>query len=150
MSRQVLFVCSGNYYRSRYAEMLFNALAEQARLDWTAISRGFVLSPGNVGPISNLTLEALATGGFATEQPVRMPMLLQQADLDSSDLVVAVKEAEHRPRFERQFPAWVDRVEYWHVHDLDQTSADEALGTIKSQVESLIVRLAAEDGASAE
>ena len=40
MSHKVLFLCTGNYYRSRFAEMLFNALASRKDLDWTADSRG--------------------------------------------------------------------------------------------------------------
>lgn len=144
MSRQVLFVCTGNYYRSRYAESLFNALAIQAHLPWTAESRGFVLAQSNVGPISNLTLKQLAASGIPVEEPIRSPMLLQQAELETADLVIALKEAEHRPWFERQFPEWVERVEYWHVHDLDQTPADEALAMVGREVERLVARLAAE------
>ncbi|MGM4967020.1 hypothetical protein AB7714_26215 [Tardiphaga sp. 1201_B9_N1_1] len=32
MARTVLFLCTGNYYRSRYAEELFNHLARRAGL----------------------------------------------------------------------------------------------------------------------
>lgn len=144
MARQVLFVCTGNYYRSRFAESLFNALANRADLPWTAKSRGFILASWNVGPISDLTLKELAAHEVRIEQPIRSPMLLQQADLEDADLVIALKEAEHRPWFERQFPEWVERVEFWHIHDVDKTPADEALATIGHEVERLIARLAAE------
>jgi hypothetical protein len=36
----MLFLCTGNYYRSRFAELLFNHLAKQRGLDWQATSRG--------------------------------------------------------------------------------------------------------------
>ena len=36
----VLFLCSGNYYRSRFAEIFFNWLAPQQGLNWRAESRG--------------------------------------------------------------------------------------------------------------
>ena len=39
-SCRVLFLCTGNYYRSRFAEALFNSLAKRAELNWTADSRG--------------------------------------------------------------------------------------------------------------
>ncbi|MEJ7592066.1 MAG: low molecular weight phosphatase family protein, partial [Planctomycetaceae bacterium] len=32
--KTVLFLCTGNYYRSRYAEILFNAKAEEMGLEW--------------------------------------------------------------------------------------------------------------------
>jgi len=35
----VLFLCSGNYYRSRFAEIFFNWLAEEKSLSWRAESR---------------------------------------------------------------------------------------------------------------
>ena len=51
----LLFVCTGNYYRSRFAEHLFNALAAQAGLPWRAESRGLAIEFGahNVGPMSD-------------------------------------------------------------------------------------------------
>ena len=61
MSRTVLFLCTGNYYRSRYAEELFNDLARSAGLGWTAASRGLAveeLGRWNVGPVSAHTRHA--------------------------------------------------------------------------------------------
>ncbi len=59
--KQVLFLCSGNYYRSRFAEMLFNALAAQTHLPWVADSSGLAVDRpnGNLGPIAAPTLSAL-------------------------------------------------------------------------------------------
>jgi protein-tyrosine-phosphatase len=36
--QRVLFLCTGNYYRSRYAEELFNHLARAEGLGWRAFS----------------------------------------------------------------------------------------------------------------
>ena len=44
--KTVLFLCTGNYYRSRFAEELFNHEAGRAGLYWTAQSRGFALERG--------------------------------------------------------------------------------------------------------
>ena len=44
--KTVLFLCTGNYYRSRFAEELFNHQAERADLDWIAQSRGLALERG--------------------------------------------------------------------------------------------------------
>ena len=40
--KRVLFVCSGNYYRSRLAEILFNHEAAAAGLAWESGSRGLL------------------------------------------------------------------------------------------------------------
>ena len=59
--KQVLFLCSANFYRSRFAEHLFNHLAPEAGLKWRAQSRGLMVGHwGDVGPISHYTVDALA------------------------------------------------------------------------------------------
>ena len=40
-----------------------------------------------------------------------------------------------------QHPTWVDRVTYWHVHDLDQTSAENALAQLEHLVRQFIQEL---------
>src|SRR5260370_39303693 len=42
----VLFLCTGNYYRSRFAEVLFNSVAAKMGLPWRASSRGLGLGRG--------------------------------------------------------------------------------------------------------
>jgi protein-tyrosine phosphatase len=142
--RSVLFLCTGNYYRSRFAEILFNHLAQQRGLNWRATSRGIARDFGtwNVGPISPHTCKALDAKGIALPEPMRNPMHCLDEDLSAADLVVAVKEAEHRPMLAKHFAGWEDRAEYWHVHDVDQAHPDVALVEIENEVIALINRLA--------
>ena len=42
----VLFLCTGNYYRSRFAEAVFNSVAARMGLSWRASSRGLALERG--------------------------------------------------------------------------------------------------------
>jgi protein-tyrosine phosphatase len=140
--RTVLFLCTGNYYRSRLAEHYFNALADGRGLGWQAVSRGLRVNPDNIGPISYDTLDWLAARGIAVSKPVRYPLAVTEADLRTAQLVVAVKEAEHRPLLEAQFAPFTDQVEFWHVHDLDVATPDEALPVLAGLVEALALRLA--------
>ena len=57
----VLFLCTGNYYRSRFAEVLFNSVAGKMGLPWRASSRGLALERGfnNVGPMAVAAVNAL-------------------------------------------------------------------------------------------
>jgi protein-tyrosine phosphatase len=143
--KQVLFLCSGNYYRSRYAEHLFNWLSEQAGLDWRADSRGLRVGYwGNIGPISNFTVEALKTLGITLPEGPRDPQQLALADLTGSELVVAVKESEHRAMMADLFPLWADRVEYWHVDDLDCAQPHQALPCLEKLIRELVDRLRSE------
>jgi protein-tyrosine phosphatase len=137
----VLFLCTGNYYRSRFAELYFNALAGQRALAWRADSRGLQIHPGNPGPISWFTVHWLQTKGIQTPTTHRSPIPLVEADLRAAAYIVAVKEAEHRPMLEAQFPGWADRVEYWHIHDLDCAMPEHALVELTGKVEELVNRL---------
>lgn len=66
--KKILFLCTGNYYRSRFAEHFFNDLARQQQLKWFADSRGLAIERGihNVGPISSHTIKGLRACGFST------------------------------------------------------------------------------------
>jgi protein-tyrosine phosphatase len=135
----VLFLCSGNYYRSRFAEYLFNWLAECTGLPWRADSRGLgVDRAGNIGPISHYTIERLRTLAIPTVGDFRFPRQLSDADLVASDLVIAMKEAEHRPLLANLFLSWEDQVEYWHVDDLDCAEPEEALTAVENEVRALV------------
>ena len=147
MKKKVIFVCSANYYRSRYAEHYFNWLAKREQLGWKADSRGLMVGFwGNIGPISRHAADALQLRGIPLEDQPRGPKALTLADLAEADLVVAVKEGEHRAMMAAQFPLWKDRIEYWHVDDLDCAQAHEALPHLEKQIHALIERLRTVDG----
>jgi protein-tyrosine phosphatase len=138
--KTVLFLCSGNYYRSRFAEELFNALAERAGLDWRADSAGLLvdLGTGNLGPISGNTIHELGQRHIAAKSPLRYPRHVRGADLAGADRIIALNESEHRPMLAAQFPGWAARVEYWHVPDLGEAPPEESLGAVERDVLALI------------
>ena len=141
---KILFLCTGNYYRSRYAEILFNSLAEQRGLEWTAESRGLQPDPRNMGPLSRHTVAALERQNICFDNHMRLPLRVTGADFRAAQHIVALKEAEHRAMIERDYPEWTDRVEFWHVHDLDCAEPEEALPELERQMERLVDRLAAD------
>ena len=149
--RTVLFLCTGNYYRSRFAEELFNFRAPQDCRGWTAASRGIAVDLGhnNVGPIATATVKALQQRGVNFERgDARTPLQLQIADLDAADHIVALKYAEHFPLMGRRFPSFVashdsSPIEYWRVDDVDAMTPDEALPLIEEEVHGLMRRLSA-------
>jgi protein-tyrosine phosphatase len=137
--RTVLFLCTGNYYRSRFAEALFNSVAAKMGLPWRATSRGLALERGvnNVGPMAVAAVKALETLGIrATDAVVRLPAQVTTDDLERADRVVALKQDEHLPLLQERFPAWAEKVEFWQVGD-----APEALALIEQEVMGLVARL---------
>jgi protein-tyrosine phosphatase len=143
MPREILFLCTGNYYRSRFAEILFNDLAKKAGMDYVARSRALAIEVGifNVGPISIHTRRALERRGIALPEPVALPRQCDEADLEAAYWIIALKEAEHRRYLTERYPAWPDKVKYWHVHDLDKSGPEAALGQIEKHIAELIEEL---------
>jgi protein-tyrosine phosphatase len=138
--KTVLFLCSGNYYRSRYAEILFNWQAQQCSLAWKADSRGLDPDLMNPGPMSRDTMAALRKLGIPFDKYLRLPLTVTDGDFHGAHHVVAVKEAEHRPMIERTFSKWLDRVEFWHVHDLDYCGPEETIPHLHREVVGLVER----------
>ena len=140
--KRVLFLCSANYYRSRFAENLFNWLASEADSPWRADSSGLDLDRwGHLRGMSSYTIDALKCRGIPVHGDHRDPKRLTLPDLANSDLVVAVKETEHRRMMREQFPLFVDQVEYWHVDDLDCAEPEMALPVLEDRVRTLVDRL---------
>lgn len=138
----ILFLCTGNYYRSRHAEIYFNAIHSRQGGSWRAISRGLALMPeNNPGPIAQVTIERLQHLGIPLPDPLPFPQDLCEADLASANRVVAVKEAEHRPLMMQRFPDWTHQVEYWHVHDIDCALPEQSLPQLEALVSELSHRL---------
>src|SRR5262245_2052431 len=136
-----LFLCSGNYYRSRFAEILFNSVAEKMGLPWRASSRGLALERGvnNVGPMAVAAVKALESRGLRTIADfARSPMQVASDDFAAAGWIVALKETEHLPLLQERFPAWAEKVELWQVDD-----APEALALIEREVMDLAARLIA-------
>jgi len=140
MSRTVLFLCTGNYFRSRYAEVVFNARARAAGVDWAASSRGLAVERGvrNVGTMAIPALERLARLGIADPALARRPAAVTRDELASATRIIALKEAEHRVLVVERWPDFTGRVEYWQVDDVDCCPAEVALESIDRLVDELL------------
>lgn len=141
--QHILFLCTGNYYRSRFAELLFNALAPTYALQWQAFSRGLAtdIEQRTVG-MSPVAVQRLHAMGITPTGAERYPLQVHERDLQGAQRIVALKEAEHRPFLCERHPAWVDIVEYWHIHDGLPSPTYNPLDEITSAVHRLCQQLA--------
>ena len=59
--KTILFLCTGNYYRSRFAEVLLVSVARKMGLPWNASSRALALERGvnNIGPMATAAIKTL-------------------------------------------------------------------------------------------
>lgn len=139
--RKILFLCTGNYYRSRYAEARFNHEAARRGLPWRAFSRGLgthLAPPEGLSPHATRRLDEL---GISRRLTAPDPVQVDEEDFRRAARLVALKETEHRPMLASLHPAWEQRVEYWEVGDLDSASPEVALAAIEAHVFALLDEL---------
>ena len=137
--KTVLFLCTGNYYRSRFAEVVFNSVANKMGLAWRASSRGLALEQGaaNVGPMAASAVKALEAMGIrAGDALTRLPASVTIEDFEQADRIVALKQTEHHPLLQDQFPAYLSKIEFWHIDD-----APGVLHLIEHGVMGLVARI---------
>lgn len=143
MMKKLLFICTGNYYRSRFAEAVFNHHAEIRGLGWRAFSRGLAihLVPNNL-PLSGHTIKALAKRGINLRHTSETRAQICGEDFEKADCIIALKSTEHRPMISEHFPEWLEHVTFWDVDDQPHCSPDQALPAIEIQVLRLLDVLA--------
>jgi protein-tyrosine phosphatase len=138
--REVLFICTGNYYRSRFAEAVFNHAVRHDGLPWAAFSRGLAIHLVD-GDLSVHTELALRQKDISLGHTARSREALTETDLQRAHHAVALKRDEHFAMMSAQFPEWAERITYWTVHDIDQTEPALALAEIEGLVAGLLREL---------
>ena len=139
--KSVLFICTGNYYRSRMAEELFNFWARAAELPWEAHSAGLrqdMDKSPNEGPISRHAVRMLTQNGFPVTSPDRYPRSVSEQELEANELVICMHKTEHEPMVQKRFPENGKEILFWKVPDVEVMEPEEAFARIKSQVHRLI------------
>lgn len=136
----VLFICTGNFYRSRHAEAVFNWHAHRSGLAIRAFSRGLLTSMVADEPtrLSPNTARRLAELGIGEHLTAPAPIQLTEEDLLRAGRAIALRKDEHWGMVRRAHPEWVDRIEYWDVRDIDELGPHEALPAIEQRVVELV------------
>jgi len=124
---KILFICTGNSYRSPVAE----ALLKKVRGDLEVESAG-TQPAGMIAPNAKKFLER----ENALEKLKRRPEGIGQKNVEEYDLIVAMKQ-NHKNEILRLYPRTEDRIEVWDIDDpiyLPYGSDEEVFEEIKRKV----------------
>ncbi len=140
---RLLFLCTGNYYRSRFAEQYFNHYASERGLSWQADSKGLLRdldSSGNLGPISVHTQRYLAELGLPVDDS-RYPARVERDHFGEYQRVIAASRDEHYPMMQLHFADLADTIDYFTVEDLHIYGPERALPSLVVALDSLLAEL---------
>ena len=139
--KTVLFICTGNYYRSRLAEEIFNCYASKNLLPSRADSAGLRVHETrnfNPGTFSPYALSALKRFEVVPSRHESEPKALSEALLEHFQLSIGLSFEEHKPMMLERFPDYADKISYWNIGDVADEAPELATQRILEQTLKLI------------
>ena len=139
--KTLLFLCTANFYRSRFAEAYFNHHARERGLDWCAESRGIIAGKIKEDAVSPYTLNALDQLGIPAEFGHKDRQQLSERDFRTAGTVIALDRDKHERMLFDLYPRWHGLVDYWSIPDVDHMPPTQALLALAERVDQLLDRL---------
>ena len=140
---KVTFVCTGNYYRSRFAESYFNYLCDILKLDYVADSYGLAIHFADElakehGEVSPFSRERMNYIGIPERYFERDRKSLTKDAIENSDMVIAMDKEEHTPMIMESFPSYINQFNFFEVKDVFDWEPKQTLDETQKMVERMI------------
>lgn len=141
--KKLLFVCSGNYYRSRFAEAYLNYLSDLFSLDIKAESRGLAIHFADelaeeFGEISKDTKERCNSLGIPKKYWDKNRESIRREDFENFDQIICLDLEEHAPMIKEQFPDQIYSVCYLKVKDIFDWEPKQTLDSISETIQEMV------------
>ena len=134
----ILFVCTANIFRSRFAEEVFNFLAIKERIPAKAFSAGLKVGEYHVRKIYRPALEQLTKFNIKPKRPNELSVHINEVQLSKYDLLICMDEAEHKPMILSNSKLNDINFEYWDIIDEPKVQSDVSLPICFSKVKELV------------
>ena len=134
----ILFVCTANIFRSRFAEEVFNFLAAEERIPAKAFSAGLKVGAYHVRKIHRPAVEQLDKFNIKPKRPNELSVHIDEEELTKYDQLICMDEAEHKPMVLSNSKLKEFNFEYWDIIDEPKVQSDVSLPICYSKVNELV------------
>ena len=134
----ILFVCTANIFRSRFAEEVFNFLAAEERIPAKAFSAGLKVGEYHVKKIYRPALEQLTKFNIKPKRPNELSVHINEVQLSKYDQLICMDEADHKPMVLSNSKLNDINFEYWDIIDEPKVQSDISLPICFSKVKELV------------
>tara|TARA_B100001027_G_scaffold179354_1_gene130727 strand:- start:230 stop:673 length:444 start_codon:yes stop_codon:yes gene_type:complete len=134
----ILFVCTANIFRSRFAEEVFNFLALEERIPAKAFSAGLKVGEYHVRKIHRPALEQLEKLNIKPKRPNELSVHIDEVELTKYDQLICMDEAEHKSMVLSNSKLKKFNFEYWYIIDEPKVQSDVSLPICYSKVKKLV------------
>ena len=134
----ILFVCTANIFRSRFAEEVFNFLAAEERIPAKAFSAGLKVGEYHVRKIHRPALEQLDKLNIKPKRPNELSVHIDEVQLTKYNQLICMDKAEHKPMVLSNLKLKEFNFEYWDIIDEPKVLSDVSLPICYSKVKELL------------
>ncbi len=134
---KVLFIGTGDKFRSKFSAIYFNARCEEKGLKMQAFSAGFTVDSMK-DRIDESVLEYLAFMGIIVEEDDLRSNKLNEIYLNNCSKIICMDMEEHLTFLRQKYPLFVRHATYWHYPNDKMKSAWTTLPLIKKEIDHLI------------
>ena len=137
----ILFVCTANIFRSRFAEEVFNFLAIKEKISARAFSAGLKVGEYHIRRIHRPALEQLEKLNIKPKRPNKLSLHIDEVQLNKYDQLICMDETEHKPMVLSNSKLKGFNFEYWDIIDEPKVQSDVSLPLCYKKVKELVADL---------
>tara|TARA_A100001011_G_scaffold94934_1_gene99769 strand:+ start:5838 stop:6266 length:429 start_codon:yes stop_codon:yes gene_type:complete len=136
--KKVLFVCTANIHRSRFAEEVFNFFCTKHNKDYHAFSAGLRVGDYSYRKIYFPALENLKVFNIIPKRPNDLSKHIKDVNLENYDKIICMDEDEHKPMVNSDPKLSNYNFEYWNITDMPKVDSNVSLPICYKKVENLL------------
>ena len=139
--KKILFVCTANIFRSRFAEEVFNSLAIDSGVSLNAFSAGLKVGQFTTRKIYYPALKQLERYNIKPLREDEISTHIDDLNLDEYERIICMDEPEHRPMVDENSNLKGRNVEYWNIVDIPDEDSRVSLPICYEKVNKLFLEI---------